>query len=413
MFIMDYTKKILPSGMRVIFRKMESPLVALNLWAKVGTKDERPEKNGISHFFEHMVFKGTQSFPQNTLARKVQALGGSINAGTSLDTTNFYLVLPGEEWEAGIRILAELVTNPLFEAEDIEKEKLVVLQEINIDEDNPEERLIHLLYQEVFAETPYGMPILGKEETVKTFTREDLLEHKRRYYHPLNLSFVGVGNIEEDEFFYQVEKAFSETPFSEIPWTVQSSQWRFKLGKFYQEAKDVQRFYGAIGFPCASLKSEDFYALRFASVLLGEGLGSRLNISLREEKQLVDAIHTSYSYYERAGLFGIFYSFLKGDPLQVQEAIWKEIELLTNSLSKEELERARNLLKSSLYQVAETTLGSSELLGRLDVIDTADRVLHYFMYLEGMQAEKIQEVITKYFKPEQATHIVISPEGTI
>ncbi|MDI3530961.1 MAG: hypothetical protein PWP60_810 [Candidatus Atribacteria bacterium] len=413
MFIMDYTKKILPSGMRVIFRKMESPLVALNLWAKVGTKDERPEKNGISHFFEHMVFKGTQSFPQNTLARKVQALGGSINAGTSLDTTNFYLVLPGEEWEAGIRILAELVTNPLFEAEDIEKEKLVVLQEINIDEDNPEERLIHLLYQEVFAETPYGMPILGKEETVKTFTREDLLEHKRRYYHPLNLSFVGVGNIEEDEFFYQVEKAFSETPFSEIPWTVQSSQWRFKLGKFYQEAKDVQRFYGAIGFPCASLKSEDFYALRFASVLLGEGLGSRLNISLREEKQLVDAIHTSYSYYERAGLFGIFYSFLKGDPLQVQEAIWKEIELLTNSLSKEELERARNLLKSSLYQVAETTLGSSELLGCLDVIDTADRVLHYFMYLEGMQAEKIQEVITKYFKPEQATHIVISPEGTI
>jgi len=413
LFIMDYTKKILPSGMRVIFRKMESPLVALNLWAKVGTKDERPEKNGISHFFEHMVFKGTQSFPQNTLARKVQALGGSINAGTSLDTTNFYLVLPGEEWEAGIRILAELVTNPLFEAEDIEKEKLVVLQEINIDEDNPEERLIHLLYQEVFAETPYGMPILGKEETVKTFTREDLLEHKRRYYHPLNLSFVGVGNIEEDEFFYQVEKAFSETPFSEIPWTVQSSQWRFKLGKFYREVKDVQRFYGAIGFPCASLKSEDFYALRFASVLLGEGLGSRLNISLREEKQLVDAIHTSYSYYERAGLFGIFYSFLRGDPLQVQEAIWKEIELLTNSLSKEELERARNLLKSSLYQVAETTLGSSELLGRLDAIDTADRVLHYFMYLEGMQAEKIQEVITKYFKPEQATHIVISPEGAI
>lgn len=113
MFILDYTKKILPFGMRVILRKMESPLVALNLWARVGTRDEPPEKNGISHFFEHMVFKGTKSFPQNSLARKVQALGGSINAGTSLDTTNFYLVLPGEEWKTGIDILAELIGNPL------------------------------------------------------------------------------------------------------------------------------------------------------------------------------------------------------------------------------------------------------------------------------------------------------------
>lgn len=411
MFILDYTKKILPFGMRVILRKMESPLVALNLWARVGTRDEPPEKNGISHFFEHMVFKGTKSFPQNSLARKVQALGGSINAGTSLDTTNFYLVLPGEEWKTGIDILAELIGNPLFEAQDIEKEKLVVLQEINIDEDNPEDRLIHLLYQEVFAETPYGMPILGKEETVRSFTREDLLEHKRRHYHPLNLSLVGAGNVEEIEFFYQVEKAFAEVSLPEVCWTAPTSEWRFKPGKFYREAKDVQRFYGVIGFPCAGLKSEDFYALRFTSVILGEGIGSRLNISLREEQQLVDAIHTSYSYYERAGLFGIFYSFLNGDPLQVQEAIWKEIELLTHSLSEGELERARNLLKSSLYQVAETTLGSSELLGRLDAVDTADRILHYFIQLESMQNEKIREAIATYLQPDRATHIVISPDG--
>ncbi len=413
MFILDYTKKILPSGMRIIFRKMESPLVALNLWAKVGAKDEQPEKNGISHFFEHMVFKGTQSFPQNTLARKVQALGGSINAGTSLDTTNFYLVLPGEEWKTGISILAELIGNPLFEVQDIEKEKLVVLQEINIDEDSPEERLIHLLYQEVFAGTAYGMPILGKEETVRSFTREDLVEHKKRYYHSLNLSLVGAGNVEEEEFFYQAEKAFSEVPLPETFWTVQPSEWCLKAGKFYREAKDVQRFYGVIGFPCASLKSEDFYALRFVSVILGEGIGSRLNVSLREEKQLVDAIHTSYSYYERAGLFGIFYSFLKGDPLQVQEAIWKEIELLTQSLSDTEVERARNLLKSSIYQVAETTLGSSEFLGRFEAVDTADRVLHYFIHLESMQKDKIQEVIAKYFKLEHATHIVICPEEVL
>jgi len=413
LFILNYTKKILPSGMRIIFRKMESPLVALNLWAKVGAKDEHPEKNGISHFFEHMVFKGTQSFPQNTLARKVQALGGSINAGTSLDTTNFYLVLPGEEWKTGISILAELIGNPLFEVQDIEKEKLVVLQEINIDEDNPEERLIHLLYQEVFAGTPYGMPILGKEETVGSFTREDLVEHKKRYYHSLNLSLVGAGNVEEEEFFSQAEKAFSEVPLPETLGMVQPSEWSFKPGKFYREAKDVQRFYGAIGFPCASIKSEDFYALRFMSVILGEGIGSRLNLSLREEKQLVDAIHTSYSYYERAGLFGIFYSFLKGDPLQVQEVIWEEIKLLIHSLSETEMERARNLLKSSLYQVAETTLGSSELLGRLDAIDTADRVLHYFMHLESMRKDKIQEVIAKYFELEHATHIVICPEEVL
>lgn len=389
---------------------MDSPLVAVNLWVRAGVKNEAPEKNGISHFFEHMVFKGTVHYPGLLLSRRVQALGGTLNAGTSLDTTDFYLVVPREFWKEALSLEMELVTQPLFDPEDIEREKMVVLQEIHIDEDDPEERLAHLLYERVFSETPYGFPILGREATVREFTREDLLEYRDRFYHPANMVLAISGNLREEELFTFVEDLFA--PFS-IPEELDTSFFPplpIPERQIVECVMDVRRFYGAIGFLCGGIKSDDFYLLRLLSLIMGDGLGSRLNVALREERRIVDTIHTTYSYYEHAGIFAIFFTFSQGNFEEIEEAIRGEFAKLTYFVpTEEELERAKNLLKSGFFNAIETTLGSAELLGRLDTIDSIDRSLRALFQIERVRAHDLVEVARRYVDFERGTSICIKP----
>lgn len=412
MQFLSYAKWVLPCGARIVFRRMDSPLVAVNLWVRAGVRDEKPEKNGISHFFEHMVFKGTVRFPGLLLSRRVQALGGTLNAGTSLDTTDFYLVVPQEFWKEALSLEMELVTQPLLDPEDIEREKMVIIQEIHIDEDDPEERLAHLLYERVFSETPYGFPILGREDTVRSFTREDLLEHQSRFYHPANMVLAVSGNLKEEELF-----AFSEELFASmsLPKELDTSFFPplpLPERQIVECVMDVRRFYGAIGFLCDGIKSDDFYLLRLLSLVMGDGLGSRLNIALREERRLVDTIHTTYSYYEHAGIFAIFFTFSQGNFEEIEEAIRGEFTKLTYfAPTEEELERAKNLLKSGFFNAIETTLGSAELLGRLDTIDSIDRSLRAFFQVERAKPEDLVEVARRYVDFERGTSICIKPGG--
>lgn len=389
---------------------MDSPLVAVNLWVRAGVKNETPEKNGISHFFEHMVFKGTVHYPGLLLSRRVQALGGTLNAGTSLDTTDFYLVVPREFWREALGLLIELVTQPLFDPEDIEREKMVVIQEIHIDEDDPEERLAHILYERVFSETPYGFPILGREETVRQFTREDLLDYRDRFYHPANMVLAVSGNLKEEELFAAAEEVFAPFP---IPRELDTSFFPplpIPEQQIVECVMDVRRFYGAIGFLCDGIKSDDFYLLRLLSLVMGDGLGSRLNIALREERRLVDTIHTTYSYYEHAGIFAIFFTFSEGNFATIEEAIRGEFAKLTYFVpTRDELERAKNLLKSGFFSAIETTLGSAELLGRLDTIDSIDRSLRALFQVERATPEDLVEVARRYVDFERGASVLIKP----
>jgi len=409
-YAFTYTKKVLPSGLRVIVKKMPSPLVTINFWSPVGVKDEEPDKNGLSHFFEHMIFKGTTNYPASSLSRRVQALGGVMNAGTSLDTTDFYLVVPKEYWREALELEVDLVFHPLFDPQEIEKEKMVVIQEIYLDEDDPEERLTHLLYERVFSGTPYGQPILGVEDTVKTFTREDLLEHQKRFYHPTNLTLVVAGDIAEEEVFGEAEKLMGEfqglenfifSPFPSLPSPNQ---------QIVSCSMDVHRYYGAIGFLTEGIREDDFYLLRLLSLILGDGIGSRLNVALREEKGLVDTIHAAYSYYQKAGIFAIFYTFSQGKKEEIEEEIQKEVRnLISTPPRDEELVRGKNLLRSSLFSVLETTSGTAELLGRFDVTDSVDRVVHHFFNLGSFRSEDLVKMVKKYLDFERATSIFIEP----
>ena len=409
-----YTKKVFSSGLKVVFRQMNSPLVAVNLWARVGVKDEEPTKVGISHFFEHMVFKGTKNYPGFELPRQVQAIGGSMNAGTSLDTTDFYIVVPTEHWEKSLDLITELVLNPLFDPIEIEREKNVIIHEIHLDEDDPEEKITTTLYQEVFSGTPYERSILGAQDTITQLQREDLFHHQKTFYHPANLTMVVCGKVPEDQLYEKIDQYFKNwgeplnNSFNLFPAFPKAQKKRIEIGM------DVHYHYGTIGFLGPGIKQEDFYLLKFLSIILGDGIDSRLNARLREKEQLVDSIHTNCSGYQESGIFSIIYTFDQSDPQKIEDIIQEEFENLLNHPPQEvEMNRAKNLLLSGFYHSIETTLGSAELLGRLDTIDTIDVIFRYLRNIQNIRIDHINEVLRKYLDFNYAKCVIIYPKNTV
>lgn len=405
-----HSKTISPAGGKIILKHLDSPLVAVNLWALAGVKNESPSTNGISHFYEHMVFKGTDNYPGNLLARKVQALGGYFNAGTSLDTTDFYIVVPAEFWKEAIEILTEMVCRPLFSPTDIEQEKLVVIQEIHIDQDDPEERLTTLLHQKVFANTPYEMPILGKEERVRSFTRADLLEHQRRFYHASNLALIVAGGVPvgAEEVFQWAEERFP--PAS--GWEQRDFSFPAfapKKGEFLVPM-DVKRRYGVVGFLCPGIQDEAFYPLQLLSLIVGGGIGSRLNLKLREEKKLVDIIQANYFYYQKAGIFAIFYSYMDGNREEIEFTIQQELQrLFSDPPEQGEIIRGKNLLKSGFSHAVETTWGWAEVLGRFDLAGNVDYLADYLLRIDRLKVEDVMKVAELYLNFKKATWISVYP----
>ncbi|MDI9593688.1 MAG: M16 family metallopeptidase [Atribacter sp.] len=408
---LSYTKKVFPSDLKVVFRRMKSPLVTLNLWARVGVKDEEPVQIGISHFFEHMVFKGTTNYPGLELSRQVQAIGGNINAGTSLDTTDFYIVVPNNHWEKSLELIIDLVNNPLFNPIDIEREKKVIIQEIHLDEDDPEEKLDTTLYHEVFSGTPYERSILGSKDTIAHLKRENFIYHQEYFYHPSNLTLVVCGDLPENQLFEKIDQFYKnggkplQNLFSSFPPLPKVQRKRIEINM------DIHHHYGAIGFLGPGIRQDDFCLLKFLSVILGDGIDSRLNARLREKEQLVDSIHTNFSYYQESGIFSIIFTFANSDPKKIEAIIQEECELLLNHPPQDiEIKRAKNLLLSGFYHSIETTLGSAELLGRLDTINTIDTVFRYLKNIQNVQTKQIIDVLKKYLDFNFAVSVIINPE---
>ncbi len=409
---LSYTKKVFPSGLKVVFRRMKSPLVTLNLWARVGVKDEEPVQIGISHFFEHMVFKGTTNYPGLEISRQVQAIGGNINAGTSLDTTDFYIVVPNNHWEKSLELIIDLVNNPLFDPIEIEREKKVIIQEIHLDEDDPEEKLAITLYHEVFSGTPYERSILVSKDTIAHLKRENFICHQESFYHPSNLTLVVCGDLPENQLFEKINQFYKnwgkplQNLLNSFPPLPKVQRKRIEINM------DIHHHYGAIGFLGPGIRQDDFCLLKLLSIILGDGIDSRLNARLREREQLVDSIHTNFSLYQESGIFSIIFTFANNDPKKIEAIIQEECELLLNHPPQDiEINRAKNLLLSGFYHSIETTSGSAGLLGRLDTIDTIDTVFRYLKNIQNVQTKQIINVLKKYLDFNFAVSVIINPEG--
>lgn len=326
--------------------------VSLGLWVKTGSRFEPEDLSGISHFLEHSLFKGTQKRSYKDIAIEIDTLGGELNAFTSKEITSYYIRVPDAFLSEGIDILLDIFLNPLLPEEEIEKEKLVVLEEIKSAEDTPDD-LVHDLFSEtIYKDNGLGRRILGRPETVLSFSRQTLLEYKKHYYGRPNIVVSCAGDFDEIQLQDNLQR-YLEGIDSANSLNTMTPIFNYEISVIEKDLQEVHLVCGTEGIPQTS---EHRYAALLLNTIIGGGVSSRLFQKIREEKALAYTVYSFLSSYTDTGAFGIYLGTSKERLHEAIAAIQEEIFNLKDTLEEKELERAKRHLKGSLLMSMDSTM---------------------------------------------------------
>lgn len=351
---MAYHKTILHNGTRVVTEKVSNVhSVSLGVYITCGSKDETPETNGLSHFIEHLFFKGTTSRSAKDIAVEIDAIGGELNAFTGREFTYFYARFLDEHLYKVWDLISDILKNSLFDEQEIELERNVILEEIKSFNDSPSDQSLHLLNQCLFEPHPISYPIMGPQDNIKKFTRNDILNFRAQHYNANNLIIGASGNIEHDSM---VELA-STLNFTKAKEQRKMSSLSSISAKSRElERNEISQVHIAIGTRTIGYASEEKYPWLILNTLLGSGMSSRLFQRLREKEGLVYEVSSFLELFSETGMFAIY---LVTDPKNVSSAVncvWDEFKKLNkNGLEPDELERAKSHLKGNLLLSLEST----------------------------------------------------------
>ena len=389
----------LPNGLRVVGEPLSHlRSCSVGVWVKAGSMNESAAENGLSHFIEHMVFKGTETRTARQIAEQMDAVGGQLNAFTGKDTTCYYAKVIDEYLPLAVDMLSDLVLHPLFTGEDLQKESGVIVEEIAMVEDSPEDLVSEALAEAQFAGS-LKRPVLGTEELIKGYTVGDLRGYWQRHYQPENIVIAIAGYYDWDAFLSLIQKHFDRFP--ERNGTPIVEEQSFLSGRVFRE-KDTEQVQLCIGYRGYALGQDELYALSMFSNALGGGMSSRLFQRIREELGLAYSIFSYPSSYPALGAFTIY----AGTSPKKAETVIREMQAelqtaLEAGFSDEEFESAKAQLKGGFLLGLESSSGRMQSIGRsmlhLNRLRTADEVLL-----------KI-EAVTKKALHESAEHVLNSP----
>lgn len=396
-------KKIrLDNGLRLVFEKIPYVRsVSVGIWVGTGSRNENPHNNGISHFIEHMLFKGTANRTAKEIAESIDAIGGQINAFTGKECTCYYTKTLDSHLNIALDILSDMLFNSKFASGDIGVEKRVVIEEIGMYEDTPEE-LVHDIFSEmVWRGNSLGYPILGTEDSINRFSKKMIKQYMDEFYTPNNTVVSVVGNFDEAELIDAVSRYFGN-------WKEKSStslnftRAEYITDKIIRE-KETEQVHLCMGFQGVENGDDRIYSLLALNNILGGGMSSRLFQTIREKKGLVYSIYSYPSTYNSAGLF-IIYAGMNPEYLQnVVDLIKKEIDLLKKTgITQSELDKSKEQLKGNYILGLESTtsrmnsIGKSELM--LGKINTPEEILQK---MENIKLQDIFEIIDSVFNYEK------------
>lgn len=401
----------LDNGVRVIFEKIPYVRsVSVGIWVGAGSRNEEKEINGISHFIEHMLFKGTKKRSAKEIAESIDSIGGQINAFTGKECTCYYTKTLDTHIDIAIDVLADMFFNSVFSEKDIDIERKVVIEEINMYEDSPED-LVHDFFSEtVWENDAIGMPILGTYECLQNINRDRIVEYISNHYLPENTVIAVAGNYEEDVLMDIIKKNFGSWRSDKVP-IKQFGKASFKVSNRIKQ-KDIEQVHICLGFEGIEHGNDDLYSLLALNNVFGGGMSSRLFQKIREEMGLVYSIYSYPSSYYNAGLFTIYAGMNPEHQETFLNLVMDEIKLLVkHGISEDELAKSKEQLKGSYILGLESTssrmnsLGKSELI--LGKIYSPEEVLKR---IDAVNNEKVNEIIKRIFQVEK---ISIAAVGNI
>lgn len=339
--------RTLDNGLRIVGEENSHVRsVAMGIWIKNGSVDEDGHNTGISHFIEHMMFKGTKERTARDIAEEMSEVGGRINAFTGKEYMCYYAHTLDNHFDVALDVLSDMLLNSAIREEDMEKEKGVIVEEINMYEDSPEEIVHDLIQEEAWRGSPLGNNILGTKEIVNGFTGEDIRDYMDRHYIPENIVISVVGKFDFDAIYDKINHKFQAL---EKRQPVTRKSYTEYEPCFVTKDKDIEQVHLCMAFPSIPYESDKIYVLSILNTILGGGINSRLFQSIREEKGLAYSI---YSYAETYNIAGMLNIYAAANPIQIEavvEGILKEIEgLLEEGILEKELNKTKEQLKSNL-----------------------------------------------------------------
>ncbi|MBD3182073.1 hypothetical protein GF312_07265 [Candidatus Poribacteria bacterium] len=412
-------KKVLDNGLTIIVKENHAaPVVSLRVYVKAGSMYEgKYMGRGITHNLEHLMFSGTETRTREQIDQIMEDIGNISNAYTTKDHTSYYITTASLFFDTALDLLSDYIQNPTFPEEEVEAERGVILNEINIGKDNPSRQLYNLFARTMFREHPAKHPVIGYKELFVKTTREDILDYYSQMYVPNNMIFVVVGDVDSQVAMGKIERTFQDlqrgpTPDFRLPDEPQQVARRYA-----EKEMDVQMVYMMMGFRTVDIAHKDLYPLDVLAFIMGTGRSSRLYKTIKDEKQLVYTI-SSWSYtpeYEDGGYFGINAVLDPDNIEETEKAVIDELyRLKTEYVTYEEIEKAKSLKESEHIFSQQTVEDQAENIG-LDYLTTGDMNFSQ-RYLEGIKSvtkEDIKRVVNEYFYDDNLIVAVVKPKSPV
>ncbi len=400
----------LSNGVFIVTERMPTVRsVAVGIWVSTGSRRETPEQNGISHFIEHMLFKGTMSRSAEDIAKSVDSIGGNLDAFTSRELVSFNTKVLDAHLPLAFDVLSDLVLNPRFLPEDVEKEKGVILEEIKMDADSPESQAHEIFCKNFWKGHALGKPILGTKETIASFSRDTVRDYYERAYTPENIVITGAGNLEHERLVDLCAAAFEGIRREgRLP---ESMPPRSHAEISLKSKRTLEQTHMCMGVPAYPMPHQMRFASYLLSAILGGGMSSRLFQNIREKQGLAYAVFSELSLYRDAGCLEIYAGCSPQSTRKVIDSIMREFrELKSEPVAPDELRRAKDHLKGSLMLSLESTSSRMANLARQHIFYkkffTLDELLHS---IEIVTAEQVHQVANEFFNPEHIALTLLGP----
>lgn len=405
----EYEKTVLPGGLRIITERIPHVRsVSLGVWVQTGTRDETPEENGISHFIEHMMFKGTRRRKASDIAESLEAVGGHLNAFTGKELTCYYAHVIDEHLPLAIDVLADMLTESVIDNEEIVKEKSVIIEEINSVEDTPEDWIQDLFLRDIFPEHALGFSTLGTREVISTLTRDQLFAYSHRHYSQNRLLIAAAGNVDHAHLVSLIGDRFGALSVNGARIIVAPSEKQIPSSVKEDECSQTHI---CIGTRAMCFNDPRKFAFLVLNTLLGGGMSSRLFQLIREQHGLAYSVFSFHDFLCDTGVFGVY---LGTDPDRAEKAtalLRQELQRLREQpIPAAELERTINQLKGNLMLGLESTSSRMSRLAKMELYlgeyVTLDEVCES---IENVTSEQIQQLALELFAEEQLTSTIIRP----
>lgn len=406
-----YHRTTLSNGVRVVTEHIPSVRsISVGLWVFTGSRDEAGAEAGISHFIEHMVFKGTRKRPMRSIASRMEAVGGYLNAFTSKEYTCYYARALDEHLGRAIDLICDLILNPLFPEHAIEKEIGVVLEEMLMYEDTPEDYIFDAFEQAIYGAHPMGRPVLGRAETVRAFTRERLVDYLERHYTPDRFVLAVAGHVDHQNVVRLAERAFAGTGRTTNPLARETVSRQAPVARIYK--RPIQQAHLVLGTQIMDIYNPKRVALSVLHTLLGGGMSSRLNQRIREKYGYCYAIYSFFNLHADVGDFGIYMGM---DPSRVERArklILREVDQLAQKpVSNRMLRQTISQVKGNIMLGLESMSNRMMRLGRQELYFNEHASLDQSLQeLASVTAADVQDVAQQLLEQAPFTSVVLLPE---